>query len=149
MKNAERIKRFTSLLKLYRAREQTLVKKLRAAQAAHEREAAQLGNLDALRVEYRDQLSSAAETGVSGAQLKNWRRFMHGLDELRREQQERTARTAAAQDLRKGDWLAGHRRVRGFESLDEKLKADGRAAEARSEQKRMDDIASRSGKSRT
>ena len=144
----DRLKRFTALLKLYRAREQLLVKKLGAAQAAHAREAAQLGNLDALRVEYRNQLSTATEAGVSGAELKNWRRFIHGLDELRREQRERTERTADAQALRKEDWLAGHRRVRGFETLEQKLEAHGREAEARSEQKRMDEVAARTGKSR-
>jgi len=149
MRNGERIKRFASLIKLYRERERALVKKFRAAQTAHDREAAQLGNLDQLRGEYREQLASAAENGVSGAELKNWRRFINGLDELRREQQVRAERTAQAKDLRKDDWLNGHRRVRGFETLDEKLKANGREAEARGEQKRMDEIAARSGKSRT
>jgi flagellar export protein FliJ len=145
MKNGDRIRRFAGLIKLYREREQALVRKLRAAQLAHEREAEQLGNLDQLRVEYREQLSSAAESGVSGAALKNWRRFIHGLDELRNEQHERARRTAQAKDLRNDDWLAGHRRVRGFETLDEKLKADVRDAEARSEQKRMDELAARPG----
>lgn len=143
MTNDDRIRRLAGLIKLYRGREQALAGRMRAARDAHAQQEAQLGTIDGLRTEYRERLSSEGTRGVTGAALKNWRRFMQGLEELRREQSARSERSGRARDLRHEAWLAQHQRVKGLESFDERLVDERDQARARAEQKRLDDVAAR------
>jgi flagellar export protein FliJ len=136
---SERLKRFSSLLKVYRQREDRHAARLREAIAAMEREQRQLDGLDSLRLEYQSRFEAAAGSVASAAVLKNFRRFMTSLELLRKEQGDRTARVQAAGEARRQEWIGARQRVQGIENLDERLRTDIQEAERRHAQRALDE----------
>ena len=143
----ERIRRFGGLLKVYRRREEGLAKRLRDADVLARREQAALSNIEGIKAEYQKGLTDAGREGTTAQQMKNWARFVRNLDAVHAEQTERTKRASDARDTHRDAWLAQHRRVKGFETLEERLVADRDATRRRTEQRQMDEIAGRSARS--
>ena len=139
----ERIRRFGGLIKVYRRREEGLARRLRDADTLARREEAALTNIEGIKAEYQKGLGDAGRNGASAQDMKNWARFVRNLDAVHTEQLERAQRASRARDTHRDAWLDQHRRVKGFETLNERL-ADARdAARRRDEQRAMDEIAGR------
>ncbi len=139
MSTRERIRRFGTLLKVYREREEKKAARLREAQSALRREQTQLEGLDGLREEYRTQIEAVGKRGASAATLKNYRRFMTGLDELRSEQSDRTSKVEAVSEVRRKEWIGAHQRAQGISKLEEKLTDDLADQVRREEQRALDE----------
>jgi len=139
----ERIRRFGGLIKVYRRREEGLARRLRDADALAHREQAALSNIEGIKAEYQKGLTDAGRNGASAQDMKNWARFVRNLDAVHAEQAERSRRAGEARDTHRDAWLDQHRRVKGFESLNERLAADRDAVRRRTEQRAMDEIAGR------
>ncbi|NJN51002.1 MAG: flagellar export protein FliJ [Gammaproteobacteria bacterium] len=95
--------------------------------------------LEGLRVEYRTAFEAAVRRGTSAAALKNYRRFMSGLDDLQKEQLERTRKVEAATQARRGEWIGAHQRVQGIESVEASLARELALARRRQEQRDLDE----------
>lgn len=139
----DRTERFDGLVDVYKHHEAQRAKKLVAADRIVSTERTRLEQLDDVRGEYREGLAGAQTRGIAATALKNWRRFMHGLDRAHVEQTSRVARADEVRTTRHGEWLAVHRRVKGFEHLADGLRAAARKAADRIERKLMDEIAGR------
>jgi flagellar export protein FliJ len=139
----ERIRRFGGLIKVYRRREEGLAKRLHDADTLARREQAALSNIEEIKAEYQKGLTDAGRSGTSAQQMKNWSRFVRNLDAVHAEQAERTRRASDARDTHRDAWLAQHRRVKGFETLKDRLVDDRDTAARRGEQRHMDEIGGR------
>ncbi len=139
----DRIRRFGGLINVYRRREERLARILQDARAVAERERAQLQNIEAIGTDYRHQLAEAMRQGTTAQRLKNWQRFVRNLDAVHTEQVERSRRADGASDEHRDAWISQHRRVKGFETLAERLETERDAQQRRSEQRALDEIASR------
>lgn len=143
MSARERIARLGTLLSVYREREARKATRMRQAQEALRREEIQLEGLDGLRTEYKSRFDAAVRAGTSASTLKNYRRFMNGLDDLRREQQERTHRVEAAQSARLSEWIGAHQRTQGIENIEQTLAEELALTKARQAQRELDDTGRR------
>lgn len=139
----ERIARFGTLLKVYREREARKAARMRQAQDALRREESQLEGLDGLRTEYRTRFEAAVRAGTSASTLKNYRRFINSLDDLRGEQQERTRKVEAAEDARRSEWIGAHQRTQGIENIEQTLAAELAVTAARQAQRDLDEAGRR------
>jgi len=139
----ERIRRFGGLIKVYRRHEEGLARRLRDADTLARREQAALKNIEGIKAEYQQGLTDAGRTGASAKDMKNWARFVRNLDAVHAEQAERTRRADAARTTHRDAWIAQHKRVKGFETLHERLVDDRDAVERRIEQRHMDEVAGR------
>jgi flagellar export protein FliJ len=143
MADDDRTERFDALVDVYKHHERQRAKKLSAADRIASTERDRLSQLDNVRSEYREELAGAQSGGIAATALKNWRRFMHGLDRAHVEQTTRVARADEVREARHGEWLVVRRRVKGFEHLADGLKEAARKAADRIERKLMDEIAGR------
>jgi len=139
----ERIRRFGGLIKVYRRREEGLARRLRDADTHARREQAALSNIEGIKAEYRKGLTEAGRSGASAQDMKNWARFVRNLDAVHAEQMERARRASEARDTQRAAWLDQHRRVKGFETLNERLADDRDSTRRRAERRTMDEIAGR------
>ncbi|HTO56297.1 MAG TPA: flagellar export protein FliJ [Pseudomonadales bacterium] len=139
----ERIRRFGGLIKVYRRREEGLARRLRDADTLARREQAALKNIEGIKAEYQQGLTDAGRNGASAKDMKNWSRFVRNLDAVHAEQVERTRRADDARTTHRDAWITQHKRVKGFETLHERLVDDRDAGERRVEQRHMDEMAGR------
>jgi flagellar FliJ protein len=139
----ERIRRFGGLIKVYRRREEGLARRLRDADVLARREQVALSNIEGIMAEYQKGLTDAGRQGASAQDMKNWSRFVRNLDAVHAEQIERTRRASQARETQRDAWLDERRRVKGFETLNERLVDDRDAARRRAERRAMDEIAGR------
>jgi flagellar export protein FliJ len=143
MAEGDRAERFDGIVDVYKHREAERARRLSSAERQAATERARLEQLDGVRGEYRDGLADSQRQGIAATALKNWQRFMRGLDRAHVEQSGRVAKANEVRDARHGEWLAVYRRVKGFEKVADGLRAAARAAAARLERKEMDEIGSR------
>jgi flagellar export protein FliJ len=139
----ERIRRFGGLISVYKRREDALARRMRDAQALAQREQEQLANIEAIKTDYEKGLLDAGREGASAQRMKNWQRFVRSLDAVHAEQLDRTRRAAGVSDEHRDAWLAQYRRVKGFETLAQRLETDRDADQARSERRQLDEIGAR------
>jgi flagellar export protein FliJ len=143
MADENRTERFDGLVDVFKHHERQRAKRLFAADRIATTERTRLDQLEDVRDEYREGLAESQSRGIAATALKNWRRFMHGLDRAHVEQTSRVARADEVREARHGEWLTVRRRVKGFEHLADGLRTAARKAADRIERKVMDEIASR------
>jgi flagellar FliJ protein len=93
--------------------------------------------------EYRVRLDDAVREGLDGERLRNYLSFIARLDRAIAEQAAEVAATQARIDKEKEHWREQERERRTFETLLNRRRIEGQRLEARSQQKQLDEIATR------
>lgn len=93
--------------------------------------------------EYRLRLDDAVREGLDGERLRNYLRFIARLERAIAEQAAEVAAAQACIDREKERWRDQERERRTFETLLDRRRIEGQRLEARSQQKQLDEIATR------
>jgi len=94
--------------------------------------------------EYRVRLDEAVREGLEGERLRNYLTFIARLERAIAEQSAEVAAAQARIDGEKERWREQERERRTFETLLDRRRVEGQRLEARSQQKQLDEIATRS-----
>jgi flagellar FliJ protein len=93
------------------------------------------------RHEYQRKLADAAQGGVAGLGLLNYRAFIERIDAAIEQQRLLLARAASEVEDQQRRWLEQQRKLKSFDALSHRHAASERRHEARREQKAQDDFA--------
>jgi flagellar FliJ protein len=93
--------------------------------------------------EYRMRLDEAVREGLDGERLRNYLSFIARLEQAIAEQAAEVATAQASIDREKERWREQERERRTFETLLDRRRIEGQRLEARSQQKQLDEIATR------
>lgn len=93
--------------------------------------------------EYRVRLDDAVREGLDGERLRNYLSFIARLERAIAEQAAEVATAQARIDREKERWREQERERRTYETLLERRRVEGQRLEARSQQKQLDEIATR------
>jgi flagellar protein FliJ len=93
--------------------------------------------------DYRVRLDDAVREGLDGERLRNYLLFIARLERAIAEQGAEVATSQAHIDREKERWREQERERRTFETLLDRRRVEGQRVEARSQQKQLDEIATR------
>jgi flagellar FliJ protein len=93
--------------------------------------------------EYRVRLDDAVREGLDGERLRNYLSFIARLERAIAEQAAEVAATKARIENEKAHWREQERERRTFETLLNRRRIEGQRLEARSQQKQLDEISTR------
>lgn len=93
--------------------------------------------------EYRVRLDDAVREGLDGERLRNYLSFIARLERAIAEQAAEVASAHAYIDREKERWREQERERRTYETLLDRRRVEGQRLEARSQQKQLDEIATR------
>lgn len=96
--------------------------------------------------EYRMRLDEAVREGLDGERLRNYLSFIARLERAIAEQAAEVATAQASIDTEKARWREHERERRTFETLLDRRRIEGQRLEARSQQKQLDEIATRTAR---
>jgi flagellar FliJ protein len=93
------------------------------------------------RQEYQGRLAQASQRGMSVTALLDYRAFLAKLETAIEQQQEEVARCQADWERGKEDWLAQRRKLKAYQTLEQRHHAREAKREAKQEQKEQDESA--------
>lgn len=131
------------LIDLAEHRSQEVARNLGQLIAHGERGEAKLQLLRNYLREYRLRLDEAVREGLDSERLRNYLSFIARLDQAVAHQAAEVATTQESIDREKERWRAQERERRTYETLLERRRAESRRLEGRSQQKQLDEIATR------
>lgn len=104
---------------------------------------AKLDLLRQYRDEYAQRFSAATQQGLSPQEWRNFRDFMGRLDEAIGQQEQVVARSSSNTAAGQAHWNQQHVKLKAMDTLAERHRSSEDKAEARREQKLLDEIATR------
>lgn len=135
--------KYALLLNLAQEKVDAAAERMRVAQAAREAARHKLTQLNAFLAEYQQRLTSGGMRGMGIAQWQDFQRFLQRLHEAVDIQQGEVDRCVQRFLLERQSWLSERRQLKAYEKLMERERERAQKAEARLEQKRTDEFASR------
>lgn len=131
----------TSLIELSKNRVDDATKRLQDMQAMKQKSEGKLLMLAEYRAQHVSSRRETATGRVDVQSLKNAASFLDKLDTAMNQQEAEVARMEESVQKSQEAWQAEQRRLKSFETLQGRQIAQQAAAEARQEQKQIDEIA--------
>lgn len=100
-----------------------------------------LQQLTQYREEYQGRLAQASQGGISVTALMDYRSFLAKLDGAVEQQKEEVARCQADWERGKEEWVAQRRKLKAYQTLEQRHKAREDRREAKQEQREQDESA--------
>ena len=130
-----------SLIELSRHRVEDATRRLQDMQSKQQSSEGKLLMLAEYRAQHVSQRRSEVDGKVNIQSLRNAASFLDKLDNALNQQQVEVTRMEASVQKTQVDWQAEQRRLKSFETLNARQLTTQAAAEARQEQKQIDEIA--------
>jgi flagellar protein FliJ len=138
-----------TLIELAQNKTDEATRRLGQLQAARTSAAEKLEMLQRYRQEYLDMLQVRMGTGVSAAQMRNFRNFISTLDTVIEQQRALTAQADTRLATGRGDWQTSQRRLNSFDTLAGRVRLQEMAVLQKREQRDSDERSARQLYSRT
>lgn len=100
-----------------------------------------LQQLTLYRQEYQDRLAHSAQCGMSVSALRDYRAFLAKLDAAIAQQKDEVARCQGSWEQGKEAWLAQRRKLKAYQTLEQRHHTREARREAKQEQKEQDESA--------
>lgn len=115
---------------------------LGAQRSSEQQEADKLRLLDEYRCEYLQRFSKAARDGLDRRTWRNYQEFLAKLDAAIDQQKELLSQHGRKVDACRSDWQAANRKLRSFDTLDQRRTLAERVENNRREQRAQDEFVS-------
>jgi flagellar FliJ protein len=138
-----RSKRLGPLVRVSRAREEEIAKRLAEAHTQWQAERERFETLVRHRAEYAERLKAESARGVGAARLRQYQDFLERLDEALAWQQERLAQLERACEAERAAWFTARQRRRALDKAVERVRHAERREQDRREQAETDAQAAR------
>lgn len=132
-----------TLIELAQNRTDEATRRLGQLQAARTSAAEKLELLQRYRQEYLDQLQVRMGTGVTAAQMRNFRHFIGTLDSAIEQQRALTDQADTRLAHGRGDWQDSQRRLNSFDTLAGRVRLQEMAVLHKREQRDSDERSAR------
>ena len=134
-----RSKRIKPIHRLAANNEQEAARELGSALRQLEQGRDQLSQLQEYRREYLKQFSAQGSSGMNGAQLRDYQRFLDNIDRAINDQKQHIQVAEQACTVRKQEWQTRHQRSQVLENAINRFKNDELKETDKREQRELDD----------
>jgi flagellar FliJ protein len=134
-------KTLQQLIELARSRSDDAARSLGESRSHEEEELAKLRLLLEYRKEYGARFDEAGRKGLERNAWSNYRDFLHKLDAAIEQQNHVIERHRHAVEERRTAWQAANRRLKSFDTLDQRRQQTERLSERKREQREHDEFA--------
>jgi flagellar FliJ protein len=134
-------KTLQQLIELARSQSDNAARSLGASRSREEEELDKLRLLLQYRKEYMLRFDEAARVGLERSAWSNYHEFLMKLDAAIEQQNQVIARHRLTVEQRRTVWRAAHRRLKSFDTLDQRRQQAERVSERKREQREHDELA--------
>jgi flagellar FliJ protein len=136
-------KRFKPVLRVAESRERKAAHQLGDSQRAALEQEAKLDELRRYHQEYLERFNSAARSGISVGQLREYQAFLAKLDLAIRQQESIVKKSLNVCSVRREEWQQKYIRTQALDKVVQRREADERRTRENREQKEADDRSQR------
>ncbi len=141
-------KRFQPVQRIAVSREQKAARALGESRKALQEQERRLEELRTYHREYLERFQGASASGISAAQLHEYRAFLAKLEQAIREQERQLEQSRQQCSGRKAEWQETHQRTQALGKVMERFHSEERRLQESRDQKELDDRNQRGGPKR-
>jgi flagellar FliJ protein len=130
---------FLPLMSLAQHRKDTATQKLGQLNRQQLNAQSKLATLQQYRKDYQARLQESAQNGMNPAELRNFQEFINKLDEAISQQLKLVGQSMASTQVGRGEFDAAQRKLKSFDTLQQRHNETQKRAAEKSEQKAQDE----------